>query len=167
MRVTRDPDRGSITVLVIGYTGIAMALIVAGVDVSKVFLAQRALSSAADAAAIAAAEGVDTGQVYDGPALRCGASLPLDRRSAERMADRAIADESPDLRHAFASLRSPQTTVSGSTATVALQGRVAVPFGRLLTWLRVAGPDGTVPVAATAHARSPVSGNPAACAPGP
>lgn len=155
-------DQGSIVVLVIGYAAIAMLLIAAGIDVSKVFLADRALSSAADAAALAAAEGVDTAAVYDGPHLRCGVLLPLDPVLADSLARRDIATESPDLERAIASLELPQTAVSESTVTVELRGDVRVPFGHLLQWLGVATSDGTLPVAGRASARSPVAGT-AAC----
>jgi hypothetical protein len=156
-------DEGSITVLVIGYAAIATVLVAAGIDVSKVFLAQRTLSSAADAAAVAAAEGVDTERIYDGPDLRCGTSLSLDPGLADSLARRDIADSSPDLSQAFASLEQPQTTVSGSTVTVALRGQVRVPFGHLLQWLGIATSGGTVTVAGRASAVSPVSGTPASC----
>ncbi|HVY11591.1 MAG TPA: pilus assembly protein TadG-related protein [Mycobacteriales bacterium] len=156
-------DGGSIMVLVIGYAAIAFVLVAAGIDVSKVFLAQRALSSAADAAAVAAAEGVDTAQIYDGPDLECGKALPLDQSLADSRARYDIATESPDLARAFASLAPPATTVSGATATVSLRGQVRVPFGQLLQWLGIAGSNGTVAVAARASATSPISGSIASC----
>lgn len=149
--------------LVIGYTAIAVALIVAGIDVSKVFLAERALSSAADAAAIDAAQGVDTDRVYDGPELRCGGSLPLDPARAAKMARDSIEQRSPDLARTFRHLDPPDTTVAGGTVTVALRGEVTVPFGRLLGWLGITHAGGAVPVRDTAHATSPVAGSTAAC----
>ncbi|HVS68688.1 MAG TPA: pilus assembly protein TadG-related protein [Mycobacteriales bacterium] len=160
MRVDRDD--GSITVLIVGYTAIAIALVVAGIDISKVFLAERALSSAADAAAVEAAEGVDTGRIYDGPDLECGKSLPLDPDRAAAMARESVEERSPDLGRAFRRLDAPDTTVDGTTVTVAMHGEVQVPFGRLLEWLGLSS-DGTVAVADTAHATSPVAGTAAAC----
>jgi hypothetical protein len=161
--VRREDDEGAIVVLVIGYAAIAIALVAAGIDASKVFLAQRALSSAADAAAVSAAEGVDTDRIYDGPELECGKSLPLAPSLADALARRDIADESPDLAHAFASLDPPSTTIDGTRVTVSLRGRVQVPFGHLLQWLGIAGPDGRVEVAGQASATSPVSGSAASC----
>ncbi|MGN6472028.1 MAG: pilus assembly protein TadG-related protein [Mycobacteriales bacterium] len=157
MRVARDVDGGSITVLIIGYTAIAIGLIIAGIDVSKVFLAERALSSAADAAAVDAAQGVDTRRVYDGPDLRCGASLPLNPIRAAAMARDSVAQRSPDLAHAFKQLDPPQTSVSGTTVTVAMRGDVVVPFGHVLQWLGIARDGGTVTVRESAHAESPVA----------
>lgn len=151
-------DDGSIMVLIIGYTTIAAVLIVVGVDVSKVFLAQRALASAADSAALAAAEGVDTHAVYSGPGLQCGQPLPLDQGRAAALAAGSVAADSPDLGRSFASLADPRTAVDGGTVSVALTGEVAVPFGRVLGWLDPSRSDGLVRVSETSHARSPVAG---------
>ncbi|HVV77839.1 MAG TPA: pilus assembly protein TadG-related protein [Mycobacteriales bacterium] len=165
MSTTKEArERGSITVLIIGFTAIAMALIMAGIDLSKVFLAERTLSSAADAAAVAAAQGVDTDRIYDGPDLRCGESLPLDPARAAAMAEESIEERSPDLARSFKHLDPPDTTVGTSTASVALQAEVRVPFGRLLDWLGIANDGGAVRVRETAHATSPIAGSEAACA---
>jgi Putative Flp pilus-assembly TadE/G-like len=152
------PDGGSITVLVIGYVAIALLLIVAGIDASKVFLAQRALSSAADSAALAAAQGVDTHALYTGSGIRCGSILPLDAARAGDLAANALDDDAPGLRHTFVDLSDPQTSVTGGDVSVRLSGQVAVPFGKVLGWLVPSYPDGRVPVTETAHATSPVAG---------
>ncbi|HVT20644.1 MAG TPA: pilus assembly protein TadG-related protein [Mycobacteriales bacterium] len=162
--MTDDRERGSTTVLIVGFTAIAVALIVAGIDVSKVFLARRALSSAADAAAVEAAQGVDTDRVYDGPELRCGEALPLDPVRAEAMARQSIEQRSPDLARSFRRLDPPDTTVEGRTVTVAMRGEVAVPFGRILAVLGIADDGGAVPVAETSRATSPVAGTLTGCA---
>ena len=60
-------DAGQLTLLIIGFTALATLLILVGVDVSKVFLARRALSSAADAAALAAAQSVNVNFNWDRP----------------------------------------------------------------------------------------------------
>ncbi|HEX3907073.1 MAG TPA: pilus assembly protein TadG-related protein [Mycobacteriales bacterium] len=152
-------DDGQITLLVIGYVSIALVLIVAGIDASKVFLAQRALSSAADSAALAAAEGVDTHAVYDGPGIRCGTTLPLDQDKAASLAATAVDDQSDELRRTFSHLTAPQTAVAGGDVEVQLSGEVSVPFGKLLGWLDPKYPDGRVPVTEAAHASSPVAGD--------
>jgi Flp pilus assembly protein TadG len=159
MRVVGDDERGSVTVLIIGFTAIAMALIVAGIDISKVFLAERALSSAADAAAVDAAQGVDTDRIYDGPDLRCGDALPLDSASAAAIARASIQQRSPDLARSFKRLDSPDTTVDGRTVTVSMRGEVQVPFGRILTVLGIANDGGAVTVRDAAHATSPIAGS--------
>jgi hypothetical protein len=153
-------DDGSITVLIIGYVAIAAVLMTVGVDVSKVFLAQRALAAAADSAALAAAQGVDTQAVYDGPGPTCGQPLPLDPARAAGLAAGSVAADRPDLDRTFVSVSGPRTTVSGGTASVGLTAAVAVPFGRVLGWLDPSHRDGEVGVSETSHARSPVGGCP-------
>ena len=102
--------------LVIGYTAIASVLLIVGVDASKVFLARRALSSAADAAALAAAEGVDRNALYNGDGPRCGQPLPLSGSRAAGLAARSVALDRRHLSHLFASLSEPATSVAGGTA---------------------------------------------------
>jgi type II secretory pathway component PulM len=158
-RVTawRRADDGSIMVLIIGYTAIAAVLITVGVDVSKVFLAQRALASAADSAALAAAQGVNTQEVYDGAGPQCGQPLPLDRARAAALAAGSVASDREDLDHSFASVADPQTSIDGGTASVRLSGQVSVPFGQVLSWLDPSNSNGEVTVTETSHAQSPVA----------
>jgi hypothetical protein len=155
-RKTAAEDDGSVMVLIIGYAAIAAVLMTVGVDVSKVFLAQRALAAAADSASLAAAQGVNTHAVYDGPGLQCDQALPLDPGRSAALAAGSVAADRPDLDQSFASLADPQTSVDGGTVSVTLTGEVAVPFGRVLGWLDPSRPDGLVRVTETSHARSPV-----------
>src|SRR4029079_11288369 len=87
----KGDDDGSLTLLVIGYTLIAAVLSVVGVDVSKVFLAQRALSSAADAAALAGAQAVDRTAVYIDGADCSG--LPGDPSLRQAAVDASAAED--------------------------------------------------------------------------
>jgi hypothetical protein len=151
-------DAGSIMVLIIGYTTLATVLIIVGVDVSKVFLARRALSAAADSAALAAAQGIDRSAVYGGNGLQCGQPIPLSRGRAADLADQSVRGDAGDLRRTFRSLDDPQIAVAGGTVTVRLSGEVAVPFGRVLTWLDPSRKDDNVHVGETSSAESPVSG---------
>lgn len=144
-------------VMIIGYTAIAMVLIVVGVDVSKVFLAQRALAGAADSAALAAAEGVDVPAIDRGPGPQCGAALPLDAGRAQQLAADSLARDAPDLHHTFDTIGPAQTDVAGGTVTVEVTGRVAVPFGDVLAWLAPSRADGEVRVSESSSARSPVT----------
>ncbi len=146
-------------VLIIGYTAIAAVLITVGIDTSKVFLAQRALASAADSAALAAAQGVDVNAIYAGGALRCGQPLPLDLQHASTLAIGSVGDDRTDLQHSFVTIADPQTSLDAGTVTVELSGEVAVPFGRVLSWLDPSRPNGLVRVTETSHARSPVAGS--------
>jgi uncharacterized membrane protein len=145
-------DEGSLTLLVIGYTLIAAVLIVVGVDVSKIFLAQRALSSAADAAALAGAQAVDRAAIYTGGA-DCS-DLPVDASSAEEAVSDSVRDAVDNLRPAFVSLSEPAVDVDAGTVHVQLRGQVNVPFGRVLAMLLPDHPDGRVAVTASSAAAS-------------
>jgi uncharacterized membrane protein len=155
-------DDGSLTLLVIGYVTIAAVLIVAGIDASKVFLAHRALSAAADAAALDAAQAVDKAAVYAGTAGGCGNLLPLDETAAAQRAQDAVGEQLPGLRQTFASLDDPQTQVVDGTVTVNLSGSIALPFGRVLALLVPGHADGRVHIDASAHAQSPLT-SPGGC----
>jgi type II secretory pathway component PulM len=157
-----DVDAGALTLLVIGYVGIALVLVVVAVDVSKVFLARRALAAAADAAALNAAQAVDRAAVYDGAMGGCGDLLPLDPDAAALAVDLTVADDTADLRHLFAGLDPAQTDVDGGTVAVHLSGDVAVPFGQVLGWLLPGHDDGRVHVDVAAAAESPVT-SPTGC----
>lgn len=152
-------DNGSILVLVIGYTAIGAVLMVVGIDLSSVFLARRALSSAADSAALAAAQGIDRQQVYDGPGPRCGQSLPLSRGRAVDLAVAAFAADQPGLHHAFRSVVGPDVAVAGGTVAVTVSGEVRLPFAKVVAWLDPGSHGGAVEVSATSHASSPVAGD--------
>jgi hypothetical protein len=151
----RRGDEGQLTLLVIGYVAIAAVLVVLGIDASKVFLARRALASAADAAALAAAQGVDRSAIYAGTGGGCGRLLPLDPVRAGALAAQTFGDDADGLRSTFATLDPPSTQVDAGTVTVSLSGDVAVPFGSVLAVLLPGHGDGRVHVAVTSSAQSP------------
>jgi hypothetical protein len=157
-----ERDRGQLALLVIGYVAIAGVLIVAGIDASKVFLARRALSSAADAAALAAAQAVDRAAIYAGDAGGCGALLPLDDDRAGQLAGQSVADDLDGLRQTFRTVDPPDTLVASGTVTVHLSGDVGVPFGGVLAMLVPGHGDGLVHVDVSASAQSPLS-TPSGC----
>jgi uncharacterized membrane protein len=152
--LTRHDD-GSLSLLVIGYTFIAAVLVVIGVDVSKVFLAQRALASAADSAALAGAQAIDRAAVYAAAADCTG--LPVDPASAQQAVDASLGDVADSLRSTFASLSDPDLQVEAGRVQVRLHGQVAVPFGRVLATLLPDHPGGRVDVSAEAAASSALS----------
>ena len=156
MRACRR-DEGQLTLLIIGFVAIAAVLVIVGVDASKVFLARRALSSAADAAAVAASQAVDKDAIYAGIGGGCGGLLPLQQDEAAARAAIAVDDQAAGLRGTFAALDDPQTVVSGDTVAVHLSGRVAVPFGHILAVLVPGHDDGTVQIDATSRAQSPLT----------
>lgn len=154
LKPVRRGEDGSLTVLVIGYVFIAAVLIVIGVDVSKVFLARRALASVADAAALAAAQAADRSAIYAG-AASCGGILPIDPAAAQQDVDASLTDDLADLRQTFQVVQPADVATADGTVTVHLSGDVQVPFGGVLGLLGRS--DGLVHVAVTASAQSPVT----------
>jgi uncharacterized membrane protein len=153
----RRGDDGQLTLLIIGFVAIAVMLVIVGVDASKVFLARRALSAAADASALAASQAVDKNAIYAGVGGGCGGLLPLDADEVARRAALAVDDQAAGLRGSFAALDGPQTAVEGDTVAVHLSGRVALPFGHVLAVLIPGHDDGRVQIDVTSHARSPLT----------
>ncbi len=150
-------DDGQLTLLVIGFCLVAATLVVVAVDVSKVFLARRALSSVADSAALQAAQALDREAIYAGRAGGCGSLLPLDPAAVRQSVWSAVDDDLADLRQTFAAVEPPAVDVAAGTVTVRLTGQVAVPFGRVLALLLPGHPDGRVAVGVTASAQSPLT----------
>lgn len=155
-RPARD-DEGQLTLLIIGFVAIAAVLVIVGIDASKVFLARRALSSAADAAAVAASQAVDRNAIYAGIGGGCGGLLPLDPDVAAQRAALAVDDQAAGLHSTFTELADPETSVTGDTVAVHLSGRVAMPFGHILAVLVPGHDDGTVQIDATSHAQAPLT----------
>ena len=138
----RRDDEGTVLVLVLGFTMVLALMVGVVVNVSAAVLARRAVSGAADGAAIAAAQALDVERLYrDG--LR-GDRVPLSPVGArQRVAAYAeqVRSDQPGLRLTV--------SVDSSTATVVAVRDVRLPFGRLLG-LR------PLRVEAVARARAPV-----------
>jgi len=126
-------EDGTILVLTLGLLAVAVATVVAVVDVSTVFLARRDLAGVCDSAALAAAQAVDPSAVYAGAPER----LPLDRAGAARAAARVAAG---------AQGVTERTSIIGPAEVgVACTRSVALPLARVL---------GLGPVTVTADARA-------------
>lgn len=138
--VRADPEQGSVLLLILGFTGILLVLVAIVVDVSAVVLAKRSAASAADGAAISAAQALDVEQVYAGG---LGEQIPLDSGLAAGRVGAyqgIVGAQQPGLR-----------------LTVVVQGRTAVVTARrtLRLPLRVPGAFGTVEIEAVARAQAP------------
>jgi hypothetical protein len=113
-----------------------------------VFLGQRDLAAAADAAAASAAQAVSESAVYAGGA---GADLPLDPATAEQFVVDYVTTAS--LSSHFDDFALVDVSVVGTTVSVTFAARAPMPFGAALSdeWA-----DG-YPILATATAHSPFS----------
>lgn len=128
--------------LIFGLSFVLLSLVVVVVDVSVVFLAQRGVASAADGAAVSAAQQLDEASFY---ARGLAGRVPLDEA-------RVAADVAT-----YASSVDPPTNLQGSTTpdefTVVVRGsrRVSLPFGAIVG-------QSTVTIDSVARATSPVLG---------
>ncbi|MDQ1688947.1 MAG: hypothetical protein QOK42_1922 [Frankiaceae bacterium] len=145
MRRRLREDDGQLLLLILVYAAIAIALVVVVVDVSKLFLYRRALSGAADAAALAASQSPDEGQLLT---VGVGSSLPLSQDSVEVAVDRYVANAR--LSDRFPGLTWTVTT-DGAIATVEFEAPVKLPFtGAVLD-------GGSARITVDASAESPVT----------
>jgi uncharacterized membrane protein len=141
--VARD-DAGTVLVLLLGFVAVLVLMVAVVVNVSSVILAKRALVSAADGAAVSAAQALDLEALYAGGLSEEG--IPLDSGlAAQRVAEYeagATAGQ-PGLQLVLARID------DGTTVVVQGVREVQLPFGRMIGFE-------PVQVRAEARARAPV-----------
>jgi Flp pilus assembly protein TadG len=135
-------DDGTILVLTLGFAGILVVVVGLVVNVSAVVLAKRGVASAADGAAVSAAQALSLTAVYEDG---LGSQIPLDQGAA---AERVLAYQ--DAAQASQPGLRLRVLVQGSTATVTGVREVTPPFPLFGT--------GPRQVTAVARARAPVVG---------
>lgn len=145
MRRARD-DRGSVSLFLVGLVAVAVLLVGVVANASRVFLRDRALASAADGAAAAAARAVEPS------ALRGGEGGPrvvdLSPGAARAEVARYVADAA--LAERFGPGFEWAVDVTGGLVTVTLRARATLAFGGLAVGRYADG----VPLEATAGARA-------------
>ena len=133
-------EDGTVLLLVLGFTGVLVALVAVVVDVSAVILAKRGVASAADGAAVSAAQALDLAELHS---AGLGRTIPLHLGEAQA---RVAAYE--------ARVRSSHP---GLALTVRIEGRTAVVTGTRTVPLPLGVPGvGPVQVRAVARAQAPV-----------
>jgi len=115
--VSRD-ERGQTTLLIIGFSIVAIMLVAVVVDASSAYLRRTGLDSVADGAALAAADGVQGRQVYEGG---LGERAQIDPAVARR-------DVAEYLRDTGAAARYPGLTVHVEAGTDRVVVHVAAPL---------------------------------------
>jgi uncharacterized membrane protein len=129
-----------VLLLVLGFTVVLLLLVAVVVDVSAVLLAQRGVASAADGAAVAAAQRLDEASFY---ARGLHGTVPLDPEGV-----RATVAE-------YAASVAPETQLEGGTA----DGRTVVVRAERVVRLPLGGLGRrSVLVQSVAHATVPVVG---------
>ena len=142
-----DPrdETGTILVLVLGFFAVLLLLVGVVVNVSAVILAKRGVASAADGAAVSAAQSLDTEAFY-ARGLTSG-FIPLDRGQASS----AVATYEAQARAGQPGLDLVVgVSADGTTAIVRGVRMVQLPFGRALGFRPVR-------VEAEARARAPTA----------
>jgi hypothetical protein len=135
--VRRRTDEGSVTPLIIGFAVVVAMLVAVVVDASAAYLRRQGLNSAADAAALAATDGIQGEEVYT---HGLGRRAQIDPQAARRYVEEYVA--SSGIRRRFPGLAySVQTTAD--TVVVKLVAPTDLP-------LRVPGVGTGVDVSGTA-----------------
>jgi hypothetical protein len=119
-------EGGQITLLIIGFTIIALMLIIGAVDVTAVQLARVRLFDAADGAALDASDALDNGSAYEA-GLRLAAVRITDGTVRQSANQYLAAQPRP---HGISSwvLANGTGSPDGQTAVIQLRGTVDIPI---------------------------------------
>ena len=135
-------DEGSVLVLTLGLTAIVLVMVGVVINVSAAALASRAVSSAADGAAVSGAQALDTQAYLAGDV---GDELPLSSGSVRQR----VGDYESRARSDQPGLTLDSRVEGGVTVVVTARREVDLPFSG---WL---GRDALV-VTAESRARAPI-----------
>lgn len=146
-RRTGDGERGTVLLLVVGMAAVAIGLIITMSDATALYLGRRSVAAAADATALAAAQGADVAAIYAG---RATTGLPLNVGAVRTAADAYVRDAG--LAAALRGFRIESVTTDGKSVRVVVTATVRLPFAGLIST-----GAGQVTVRAAARAMSPVA----------
>ena len=150
---SRSADDGQITILALGFSLVAFALVAVVADVAAVHLARTQLTDVAEAAALDAADALADGAYQGGVNATHGSAVPLTDDSVRRQVGRYLATYEPSSRLEAVRVLPATGTPDGQSATVALVGRARLPIAAFV----VASWNGGITVTATATARAPLA----------
>lgn len=140
-------ERGQISLLILGFTVIALMLIIGAVDVTAVQLARARLLDAADGAALDASDALDNGSAYGG-SLR--SAIAITDGSVRQSAAQYLAVQPRP--HGISSwvLTDDTGSPDGQTAVIRLRGTADIPIAASV----VAAFGGSVNITVESRARS-------------
>jgi hypothetical protein len=142
-----ERERGQVGILVLGFTVVALMLVVGGVDVTAVQLARTQLLDAADGAALDAADSLDEPGAYDGG---LGAAVRLTDATVLQAAAGYLAAQPRPSGVSSWGLVGGTGALDGQTAVVRLQGQATIPL--LSSVVEVWGGSVTITVESRARA---------------
>ena len=146
-RAPEPREAGQISLLILGFTVVALMLIVGAVDVTAVQLARARLLDAADGAALDAADALDDGSVYRG-GLR--AAVAITDGSVRQSAARYLAAQPRPNGISSWVLTDGTCTPDGQTAVIRLRGSAVIPIAASV----LAAFGGSVDITVESRARS-------------
>ncbi len=118
-------ERGQISLLILGFTVIALMLIIGGVDVTAVQLARTRLLDAADGAALDASDALDSRSAYSS-GLR--SAVEISDASVRDSASQYLAVQARPLGVSAWVLADGTGSPDGQTAVIRLRGTADIPI---------------------------------------
>lgn len=142
-----ERERGQISLLILGFTVIALMLIIGAVDVTAVQLARTRLLDAADSAALDASDALDNRSAYAGG---LGSAVSISNDSVRQSAAQYLAVQPRP--HGISSwvLVAGTGSPDGQTAVIRLRGVADIPIAAKV----VAAFGGSVDITVESRARS-------------
>lgn len=122
MKLGRREERGTASVMIIGFFLVIALTVAVVVDASAAYLRRQGLANLADAAALAAADGVKAEQVYSGGLIE---PLAVDVDAARRHAAAYLEQSGATTKYDGLSL---DVGVSGEAVTVRLSASMGLPI---------------------------------------
>ena len=142
-------ERGQISLLILGFTVIALMLIIGAVDVTAVQLARSRLLDAADSAALDASDALNSAAAY-GNGLR--SAIEISNDSVRQSAAQYLAVQPRPHGISSWALVDGTGTPDGQTAVIRLRGTADIPIAAKV----VAAFGGSVDITVESRARSAI-----------
>ena len=144
-------ERGQISLLILGFTVIALTLIIGAIDVTAVQLARVRLLDVADSIALDASDALDVGSTYVG-GLR-STTVAITDVSVRRSAEQYLAARPPPHGISSWALTNDTGSPDGQTAVIWLRGTADLPIASSILSVFGASVDITVESRARAGLR--------------
>jgi Putative Flp pilus-assembly TadE/G-like len=146
-RARIQPEQGQISLLILGFTIVALMLIIGAVDVTAVQLARTRLLDTADGAALDASDALDHGSAYD---RGLQSAVPITDGSVRQSATEYLAVQPRPHGITSWALADGTGSPDGQTSVIRLRGAVDIPIAASV----LAAFGGSVNITVESRARS-------------